>query len=102
LTANLKPLERRGYIEVLAGKTDKRRRALMLTASGRALLFAAMPVWQRTNATLEHLLRASNPDQLRTDLRALCRSADSTNPFPRPESPTGRRRRGGHARQGGW
>src|SRR5271165_5587567 len=102
LTANLKPLERRGYIEVLAGETDKRRRTLTLTASGRTLLVAAMPVWQRTHATIEHLLRASNADQLRTDLRALCRSAGSTNLLPRPESPTGRRRRGGHARQGGW
>ena len=38
LTANLKPLERRGLVAVRIDDMDKRTRRLMLTANGRALL----------------------------------------------------------------
>jgi hypothetical protein len=44
---------------------------LTLTPTGRALLAAAVPVWKKTHATVEGLLTRSNPDGLRTDLRAL-------------------------------
>jgi DNA-binding MarR family transcriptional regulator len=71
LTANLKPLERRGLIKVTVDREDKRGRRLVLTASGRSLLVAALPVWKRTHAATERLLARSNPDQLRADLRAL-------------------------------
>jgi DNA-binding MarR family transcriptional regulator len=71
LTANLKPLERRGYLQVLTAETDKRRRTLVLTESGRSLLVAALPIWQRTHAAIEQMLAHSSPDRLRTDLRAL-------------------------------
>jgi DNA-binding MarR family transcriptional regulator len=71
LTANLKPLERRGFLTVTADKADKRSRRLTLTPKGRALLVAAMPVWKRTHAALNRLLGAADPDQLRAALRAL-------------------------------
>jgi DNA-binding MarR family transcriptional regulator len=71
LTANLKPLERRGLVQVGRGETDKRRRTLGLTAAGRSVLAAAVPIWQRTHAAIELALEASNPDRLRADLRAL-------------------------------
>jgi DNA-binding MarR family transcriptional regulator len=71
LTANLKPLERRGLIKVTVDREDKRSRRLLLTASGRSLLVAALPVWKRTHAATERLLARSNPDHLRADLRAL-------------------------------
>lgn len=71
LTAALKPLERAGFVQATVGVVDKRRRALVLTASGRATLATAVPVWQRTHDVIERLLRASSPDQLRADLRAL-------------------------------
>ena len=71
LTANLKPLERRGYVRVLTGETDKRRRVLVLTAAGRAALGAAVPVWQRTHSAVEGLLGEAGPDRLRADLLAL-------------------------------
>src|ERR1700686_5309866 len=45
LTANLKPLERRGLVAVTIDATDKRSRRLGLTSPGRALLAAALPVW---------------------------------------------------------
>jgi DNA-binding MarR family transcriptional regulator len=72
LTANLKPLERRGLVEVTVDDADKRSRRLILTAAGRALLIDAVPVWEHTHAAIERLLPRSNPDALRADLRALC------------------------------
>jgi DNA-binding MarR family transcriptional regulator len=71
LTANLKPLERRGFLTVSAGNADKRTRRLTLTPAGRALLRAAVPAWRRTHAEIECLLAGSAPDRLRADLRAL-------------------------------
>jgi DNA-binding MarR family transcriptional regulator len=71
LTANLKPLERRGLVTVRADDADKRTRRLTLTPAGRALLSAAVPVWRRTHSEIEPLLAEPTPDRLRTDLRAL-------------------------------
>ena len=74
LTANLKPLERRGFVRVTADDADKRTRRLTLTAAGRALLSTAVPVWRRTHAGIDRLLTESSPDRLRADLRALLSS----------------------------
>src|SRR5580693_3576879 len=41
LTANLKPLERRGLVKVVVDPDDRRSRRLILTAAGRASLAAA-------------------------------------------------------------
>ena len=71
LTANLKPLERRGLVKVMVDDADKRGRRLALTPAGCALLVAAVPVWTRTHAAIERLLPQSNPENLRADLRAL-------------------------------
>jgi DNA-binding MarR family transcriptional regulator len=71
LTANLKPLERRGLVKVTIDRADRRGRCVTLTAAGRALLEAAMPVWRRTHAGVEKLLPGADPDHLRVDLRAL-------------------------------
>jgi DNA-binding MarR family transcriptional regulator len=71
LTANLKPLERRGLVTVKADDADKRTRRLALTPAGQALLCAAVPAWRLTHAEIECLLDESAPDRLRADLRAL-------------------------------
>ena len=71
LTANLKPLERRGLVTVTVDHADKRARRLALTSAGRDLLGAAVPVWRRTHAEIDGLLSGSSPDQLRAELRAL-------------------------------
>lgn len=71
LTANLKPLERRGLLRVEVDAADKRSRRLILTTPGGALLAAAMPVWRDTHATIDSLLPGADPDALRTELRAL-------------------------------
>jgi DNA-binding MarR family transcriptional regulator len=71
LTANLKPLQRRGLIAVTIDPADRRSRRLRLTAAGRALLVAAVPVWRRNHKAIERLLARSSADSLRADLRAL-------------------------------
>ena len=71
LTAALKPLERRGLVEVAADPLDRRSRRLSLTAQGNALLAAAMPVWEQTHRDLESLLKDGDPDRLRSSLLAL-------------------------------
>src|SRR6266478_6391004 len=56
LTANLKPLERRGLVRVTMDDADKRTRRLKLTSAGRALLVAAVPIWRDTHAAIKDLL----------------------------------------------
>ena len=71
LTAALKPLERRGLVEVSHHPTDRRNRILKLTGKGRNLLASAMPVWQSTHHEVEQLVPNGNPDELRKSLRSL-------------------------------
>ena len=71
LTANLKPLERRGLVTVSVDEKDRRNRLMTLTPAGRALLASAVPVWERTYMEIERLITGSDPDTLRADLRAL-------------------------------
>jgi DNA-binding MarR family transcriptional regulator len=70
LTANLKPLQRRGLVTITVDDSDRRSRRLTLTREGRALLVAAVPIWKRTHAALERRLKRS-ADALRADLMAL-------------------------------
>jgi DNA-binding MarR family transcriptional regulator len=71
LTANLKPLERRGLVAVAADSTDKRSRRLSLTEAGRKVLAAAVPIWRRAQAENESLVQDMDPDRVRGVLRAL-------------------------------
>jgi DNA-binding MarR family transcriptional regulator len=71
LTANLKPLERRGLLQVTVEDGDRRTRRLTLTLAGRALLLYAVPVWRRTHRQIERLIPGSDGARLRADLRAL-------------------------------
>ena len=71
LTAALKPLLRRGLVAIAADGRDRRTRRLLLTASGRALLSAAVPVWEHEHAEIERRLCGAEPDRLRADLRGL-------------------------------
>ena len=73
LTANLKPLERRGLVKVSVDAADRRSRLMTLTPAGRSLLAAAIPLWKRAQAMTEHLVSPSRCDRLRADLRALSR-----------------------------
>jgi len=71
LTANLKPLRRRGPVAISVDNADKRSRRLRLTPAGRALLVAALPVWESEHAAIEALLTGVDPDRLRGNLRML-------------------------------
>lgn len=71
LTANLKPLERRGLVEVFPDADDKRSRRIRVTDRGRDLLVAALPVWRETHAEIDRTLPGLDPDRLRSDLRSL-------------------------------
>ncbi len=71
LTANLKPLERRGLVEVAADPADRRGRLLVLTEGGRGLLAEAMPLWRRTQESLGASTASGGRDVLLADLRAL-------------------------------
>lgn len=69
LTANLKPLEQRGFINATPDPTDRRARLLQLTAAGRLVLADAIPIWRRIHAEIETVL--SDPDYLRSQLKLL-------------------------------
>ena len=71
LTANIKPLERRGLLKVTVDKQDRRSRRLALTAAGHALLIQALPVWKKTHASLDKLLIDQKPRDLRKVLALL-------------------------------
>src|SRR5829696_6618749 len=65
LTANLKPLARRDLVEIRLDAADRRSRRLLLTAAGRALLTAALPIWQREHAAIDRATPGADPDRLR-------------------------------------
>ncbi len=69
LTANLKPLERRGLVTVTVDAADKRNRRLALTLAGRAVLTAALPLWKSGHVAIDGILGAAGTDRLRSDLR---------------------------------
>lgn len=69
LTANLKPLERRGFVQALTDPADRRARLLRLTPAGRRILGRAVPIWRSVHGEIETGL--SDPDHLRGDLGLL-------------------------------
>ncbi len=75
LTAALKPLARRGLVEILTDPADRRGRLLNLTGAGRELLAQALPVWEEIHREIESQLADGGPSRLRSDLNTL--AADS-------------------------
>jgi DNA-binding MarR family transcriptional regulator len=71
LTANLKPLERKGLVATQVDPKDRRGRLLWLTEAGLATLQAATPIWVRTHREIERLLEPNRPDLVRAGLAAL-------------------------------
>lgn len=68
LTAALKPLERRGLVDVVVSKSDARGREISLTPDGRLLLIKAMPVWQSLQHELAAEIGGAEVDSLRRQL----------------------------------
>ncbi|MBB3443317.1 MarR family transcriptional regulator [Sinorhizobium sp. B11] len=71
LTAALKPLQRRGLVDIVPNPKDRRGRLLRLTDEGRAVLQKALPIWESTHASLEAKMPGGNADGLRRDLQYL-------------------------------
>lgn len=71
LTAALKPLERRGLVEVKPHPKDRRSRVMALTPAGRALLAQAYPIWCETHDEVERALGEGEADRLRAALMRL-------------------------------
>ncbi|WP_367187535.1 MarR family winged helix-turn-helix transcriptional regulator [Henriciella sp.] len=71
LTANLKPLERRGLVKVIPAPKDRRIRLLKLTQDGQELLAEAAEIWTREHAAVDRLLGDETADALREGLAAL-------------------------------
>lgn len=71
LTANLKPLERRGLVTIGVDPADRRGRRLFLTRAGRKMLRSALPTWRRTHAEVDRLLAQTDAGIVRDGLRAL-------------------------------
>jgi DNA-binding MarR family transcriptional regulator len=63
VTANLKPLERRGLLKVTVDPEDRRSRRATLTPAGRKVL------WRRCQAAIEKLV--PDAERIRSELRAL-------------------------------
>ena len=73
LTAALKPLVRRKLIRIVANPKDARARLVQLTASGKALLARAVPIWRASHATIEKDL-GRPAAALKDELRQLAKS----------------------------
>ena len=71
LTANLKPLERRGLVLIEPDPADRRARLLRLLPAGRAVLADAVPVWRRLHREIEGTLPSA--ERLRAELNLLSR-----------------------------
>ena len=70
LTAALKPLERRGLVEVHPDPKDRRSRLITLTPEGLSLLSRAVPIWEKTHKVVA-ALAGEEADRLRAQLLAL-------------------------------
>lgn len=73
LTAALKPLERRGLVQIAPDVQDRRNRRLYLTDAGRDLLVEALPVWRSRHDALDADLAGADLEALRGHLRAMAR-----------------------------
>ncbi len=80
LTANLKPLERRGLLTTAPDAEDRRVRRLTLTGDGLALLERAVPIWIATHEAIERVVE-DDLETLRAQLVGL-EKAVSIKPPP--------------------
>ncbi len=71
VTAGLKPLQRRGLVDVAVAASDLRARQVALTRQGTALLAKALPLWQQAQARLASDLGDADLGALRRQLAAL-------------------------------
>jgi DNA-binding MarR family transcriptional regulator len=70
-TGNLKPLERRGLVEIQRDAEDARARRIVLTDAGRALLAEAVEHWQVANDAVATSLGGTDLAAFRSSLRRI-------------------------------
>ena len=70
-TANLKPLERRGLVEIQRDEQDARVRRIVLTEAGRAVLAEAVDRWRAANDAVVARLGGTDLAALRSALRMI-------------------------------
>jgi len=75
ITANLKPLERRGLLAVRRDSKDARIKLVALTAAGRTLLAECMSRWQAANASARAILDMRNLQSFLSDLDHIAESS---------------------------
>lgn len=71
ITANLKPLERRGLIEIHKDESDARTRRVVMTKLGEQTTKSAYEIWVDVNAEAVGKLNGMNVARLREGLLAL-------------------------------
>ena len=69
LVRNLKTLTDKGWLEPVPG--DGRGQRHQLTAAGRQVLEAAIPLWEEAQREVEARLQGAEPDDIRQAMRAL-------------------------------
>jgi DNA-binding MarR family transcriptional regulator len=82
LTANLKPLERRGLVNTAVDPADRRGRLLTLTETGGMLLKSAVPIWERTHEEVDLSAAETDIFAMRASLNALARDGGRGSTLP--------------------
>ncbi|NOK33971.1 winged helix-turn-helix transcriptional regulator [Corallococcus exercitus] len=97
LTHNLRPLLKDGFVVLEIGRTDRRQRAVAITAEGQAVYRKARPLWLRAQADFERAVGDTQASALRDLLAAVARAslgeAEAATEVPAaPRAPSRRRR----------
>lgn len=71
LTAAARVLYGRGLLTIDAEAKDKRSKVLKLTAEGRRVLAAAVPIWTRVHGEIERAMGDGGAKRLRKDLKEI-------------------------------
>jgi DNA-binding MarR family transcriptional regulator len=71
LTAALKPLEKRGLVDLDSDPKDRRSRQLQLTQAGHTVLLSALPVWRQAHADIKAAMPGFDIEELKAALLAL-------------------------------
>jgi len=73
-TKNLKPLERRGLLEIRRDEQDARVKRVVLTKAGQALLTEAVRPWEEAQQKIETGLLGADLNSLHSALEAIAQS----------------------------
>jgi DNA-binding MarR family transcriptional regulator len=71
MTANLKPLERRGLVEMAVAHEDRRSRLVALTVEGSQLVSEGYKIWKKIHADETKRVGRANAPKLRRMLLAV-------------------------------